>query len=866
MIAAIGFACAIRVTGQMADSIGNASFRAGRTDAMPRIDGILDDECWESAGEWSGTFTQQQPDEGKPETEETHVKILYDAHNIYVGFRAYDARPEKINRWTTPRDQMKGDWVGVVFDSYADRRTGFCFVLTAGGTRCDLLVFNSDDDDETWDAVWDGKTSVDDKGWYAEIRIPLSQLRYSSDEVQEWGFHAIRSIDRKQEQSHLNLVPRSNKGYVYSFARLTGISGLPKSRHIELMPYTSFKYIRSPAEEGNPYATGSRWEYGAGLDGKIGLSSDFMLDFTINPDFGQVEADPSTINLTAYETYYDEKRPFFLEGKNIFTNIPVADGAIFYSRRIGSPPSWRPEGEDGQYSYVPQQTHIMSAMKLSGKTKNGLSAGLLNSLTAKESARIADADGREYKMTAQPFASYSAARLQQDFNKGNTVIGGLATAVNRSIKDGHLSALVRNAYTGTFDFEQYFFKRNYFVRGSVSYSHVEGEKEALVAVQRSAVHNFQREGAAHVAVDSSRTHLSGTSGTIRIGKGGESKWQSGHVFSWHSPGFEPNDAGFLQNADEKRINGWAAYVENAPSGIFRRYTIDPFYNFKWDYSGATTYGVFGLEANMSFVNKWFLYAEGFYESCNVDNGMLRGGPPVKLNPRWGTDLNVETDNSKKVWAQAYHGTMFGEKRYAHYLSFQTSYRPASNLGLSAVWDYTYRNLGLEYVGKSALASGGTAYVMGALRQQVAGITLRMDYSITPDLSIRFYGNPFISTGKYSEFKRATNTVDRKYSNRFDLLDDDVLVYHADDKKYSATDAAGGKYSFSNPDFSFREFRFNLVMRWEYRPNSVVYLVWAQNRSGRANDYLASFGRNTQALFDYVPDNTLMLKLNYWFSL
>jgi hypothetical protein len=863
---AIGLVCMMHLKGQTTDSIGNGSYRAARTDASPHIDGVLDDACWEDAGEWSGTFTQQQPDEGKPETEETHVKILYDDHNIYVAFRAYDAEPEKINRWTTPRDQIKGDWVGIMFDSYADRRTGFCFVLTAGGTRCDLLVVNNDNDDETWNVVWDGKTSIDGRGWYAEICIPLSQLRYSAEETQEWGFHAIRSLDRKQEQSHLHLIPRSNKGYVYSFARLTGISGLPRSRHIELMPYTSLKYSRSPAEAGNPYATGSRLEYGAGLDGKIGLSSDFMLDFTLNPDFGQVEADPSTINLTAYETYYDEKRPFFLEGKNIFTNMLVADGAMFYSRRIGSPPSWHPEEKDGQYSFVPQQTHIISAMKVSGKTKKGLSAGLLNSLTAKESARITDPDGREYKMTAQPFASYSAVRLQQDINDGNTVIGGLVTSVNRLIRDDHLSSLVRNAYLGAFDFEQYFFKRNYFIRGSLAYSRVEGERDALVALQRSAVHNFQREGAAHVAVDSSRTHLSGTSGTVRVGKGGESKWQTGHTFSWRSPGFESNDAGYLQNADEKRINGWIAYVENTPKGIFRRYTVDPFYNIKWDCGNTNTFGLFGLEADMNFINKWYMYVEGFYESRHVDNSMLRGGPPVKLNPRWGTDLNIETDNSRKVWAQAYHGTMFGEKRYAQYLTLRTSYRPISNLGLSAIWNYTYRNLGLEYVGKSAPASGGTAYVMGALRQRTTGVTLRMDYSITPDLSIQFYGNPFISTGKYSEFKRATNTIDRTYARRFDLLDDDMLTYSADDKKYSVTDGDGRKYSFDNPDFSFREFRFNLVMRWEYRPNSVVYLVWAQNRSGRTGDYVASFSRNTQALFECIPDNTFMLKLNYWFSL
>ncbi|GHU57290.1 hypothetical protein FACS189411_10470 [Bacteroidia bacterium] len=838
------------------------------------IDGRVDDDCWENVGTWSGTFVQQQPDEGKPETEETHIKILYDDHNMYVAFRAYDSEPEKINRWLAPRDQLKGDAVAIIFDSYDDKRTGFCFALTAGGTRADFLVSNTSSDDYTWNAVWDGKVSFDDKGWYAEFRIPLSQLRYSNKEVeQEWGMGALRSIDRKLETDHLHLIPRQNDGFVHSLGRLTGISNLPKSRRIELSPYTSLKYQLTQKEEGNPYATGSEWGYGAGLDGKIGLSSDFTLDFTINPDFGQVEADPSTINLTAFETYYEEKRPFFLEGKNIFSMLGEK---MFYSRRIGSRPQWSPDEEDGRYSKVPEQTHILSAVKVSGKSKKGLSLGIVNSLTSKESARITE-NGREYRMTAQPFTSYSVARVQQDIKGGNTVVGGMISSVNRSLEEEHLSGLTRNAYVGAVDFEQYILDRRYYTMGSVKYSYVEGSKDAITKLQRSPVHYFQREGATHVKVDESRTSLQGTSGSIMIGRGGKNnKWIAEQYFNWASPGFELNDMGYLESADYKLFRGYIAYVENTPTGIFRNYNLVAFHRTLWDYSGVITYNNEGFETNISFMNKWYLYFCAFYEGYNVSNGLLRGGMPVRSNPRWGTDMSFGTDQAKKVWFKGYHGTCFGSvQRYAQYAWAEVNYRPIPNLGLTARLEYDYMNMGLDYVASPDLLSSPKAdlpqtdrkaYILAARKQNIVGLTLRMDYSITPDLSVQFYGNPFMSSGKYTAFKRATNTMDKKFSNRFRPLDDKVLAYHSADNNYSVTEANGDTYTFDNPDFSFREFRFNLVARWEYRPNSILYLVWGQERSGSDSEYISSFSQNTSALFKYHPNNVLMLKLNYWFSL
>ncbi len=854
-----------QTAGETTAPSGERTFRAYRVETPPSIDGVINDDCWDSIGEWSGTFTQQQPDEGKPSRQETHVKILYDNHNIYVAFRNYDNEPDKINRWLAPRDQLRGDGVCICFDSYFDHRTAFTFGLTAGGTRLDFLIQNTSRDDYTWNAVWEGRTSADDKGWYAEFSIPLSQLRYSNQNVEQlWGVHALRWIDRYQENSHLHMIPRQNKGYVYEFATLTGISDLPRSRRIELTPYTSLKYMTSEKEAGNPYKSGHEWGYGAGLDGKIGLSSDFTLDFTINPDFGQVEADPSTINLTSFETYFEEKRPFFLEGKNIYGMIGED---MFYSRRIGSRPQWHPDDEDADYSKIPNETNIISAIKVSGKSRKGLSLSVLNSITAKETAQITKED-REYEMTAQPLTSYSVARVQQDLFSGNTILGGFVTSVNRSLKEEHLKFMTRNAYTGALDFSQYFLNREYYAMGSFQYSYVEGTTEAMTRLQRSPVHYFQREGAPHLSVDSSRTSLTGNAGTFLIGRGGDNKLVSEQIFMWRTPGFELNDAGYLSNADFKMFRGYVAWVENKPSGnIFRNYNYDVFYRFLWDYSGMNTFSRAGMEANLSFTNKLYLYLCGFYDFKTVETGMLRGGPPLLLNPRWGTDLNFETDQSKKVSGQLYHGTVLGDQRYAQFFNTTVNFRPLPNVGLSARFNYTYWNKGMEYAASPDIESTDSkAYVMSNINHTIMGLTFRMDYSITPDLSIQFYGNPFISYGKYTDFKRATNTLDASYNNRFRPLGDDVLTYNEADNNYSVVEKNGDRYSFDNPDFSFREFRFNLVARWEYRPNSTIYLVWGQDRSGSDSFYTSKFGQNTEQLFSYTPNNVFMVKLNYWFSL
>ena len=291
-----------------------------------------------------------------------------------------------------------------------------------------------------------------------------------------------------------------------------------------------------------------------------------------------------------------------------------------------------------------------------------------------------------------------------------------------------------------------------------------------------------------------------------------------------------------------------------------------FYRFNWDYNNSYNFGRIGGEANLNFKNKWYSYFCLFYDPRTIETGMLRGGPPLNVDPRWGTDFVIGTDDSKRLSFELYHGTVLGSSRYAQFAFAQATYRPMRNFNLSARLTYGHWEKKLEYVSAPTTDDDGKAYVMGALRNEELILTLRMNYSITPDLSIQFYGNPFFSSGKYTDFKRATNTSDKKYENRFRPLSSDVISYDAEENSYSVSEANGDKYSFDNPDFSFREFRFNLVTRWEYRPNSILYLVWGQERSGSAGQFISSFPQNTKALFSYYPGNVFMIKLNYWFAI
>ncbi len=447
-------------------------YYAARTEIKPRIDGKLDDECWQKTGSWDGNFVQQQPHQAAQPSQQTEIKILYDDKYLYFAIICHDNEPEKMSPILGRRDENNGDMAGIALDSYNDKQTAFEFNLTAAGQKVDLMHMGEYGWDFEWNAVWDGKTTIGDSAWYAEMRVPFTQIRFSKEDEHIWGMHIWRWIHRFQEESQWKLIPVDAPAMVYIFGELRGIKDIPYKRNFEVMPYIKGKYITDSESNEN---------FGGGIDGKIGITSDFTLDYTVNPDFGQVEADPSILNLTSYEVFYDEKRPFFLEGKSILEYNADQD-MLYYSRRIGHAPSYYPDLEENENISIPDNTSIINALKLTGKNKKGLSLGVVNSMTSKEQATISSDIGKT-KVAVEPFTNYFIGRLKQDWNKGNTTLGGIATSTVRKIKDEQLQFLADKSLVGGVDFEHNWLNRKYFINTKSFYSKIHGSETAISRLQ-----------------------------------------------------------------------------------------------------------------------------------------------------------------------------------------------------------------------------------------------------------------------------------------------------------------------------------------------------------------------------------------------
>jgi hypothetical protein len=824
----------------------------------PSIDGRLDDEAWKE-GEWSGGYRQQIPTEGASPTQPTELKILYDDRHVYMAIRAYDD-PEKVHKYPGRRDSLTGDVVGVCFDSYNDKRTGFEFDLTAGGSKIDLLLFGETEWDTTWDAVWDGKVAHDEKGWTAEFRVPLSQLRYGPQDEQVWGLHAWRWIDRNQEEDQWQLIPRQNTGRMYQLGELHGIRGLAPSRHVELLPHALGKASSGPSVS----ADGTEGSGSAGLDAKVGLSSNFTLDATVNPDFGQVEADPSVVNLTAYETFYEEKRPFFLEGRKILTFGIEDQDQLFYSRRIGAPPSGLPFLAPEETVSLPENTTILGAFKLTGKTNGGLSVAALQAFTQKETAAVRSA-GAGRDVVVEPFGSYTAARVHKDWDKGNTSLGGMLTSTHRWVSDSGLAFLPSQATTAGVDFARYFAHRSWVLEGSGILSHVTGDPSAILALQTNAVHYYQRPGADHLGVDPGRTSLTGHGGMLRFGRSENSRLTLLDHFHWYSPGLDLNDVGYLRQADLVANQVFLGWSETKPKGVFRSWSTQLVREDQWDFGGLATRSNTQVEASGAFQNKWQAEAQLSYQDL-VDTRMLRGGPALRWHDYFEGSLTGQTDPSRRVSAKlsGSHARARDDDSVHSMLGGSLNLRLSNRLSLSGSASHEWLLDDLQYVA-TADAEGDPRWVLGRIDQDTWSFTVRIDLSITPDLTVQYYGSPFIGTGRYTDFKKATDTLARPNADRFHLYGPDEIEYRPETSSYRVTEANGPSYSFANPDFSFRQFRSNLVARWEWRPGSSLYVVWSQGRTASAPYWEDSFGDNWSELWGTRPDNVFLVKLSYWFS-
>lgn len=849
----------------------NKVYETSRIHEAPVIDGVMDESVWDEVG-WADNFVQSQPYDGKEPSQPTFFKILYDDNNLYIGVLAYDSIPEEIDRRMTRRDGFEGDRITVCIDSYYDKRTGFAFTVTAAGVKGDEYVTEDGDNwDENWDPIWYTKTSVHASGWTAEIQIPYSQIRFGKQSEYVWGLQVSRYIFRNQERSQWKHIPQDASGWIHHFGELHGIRGIKPKRQIDLFPYVVTKLETFEKEEGNPYADkGHNESISGGLDGKIGITNDLTLDFTINPDFGQVEADPSEVNLTAFETYFPEKRPFFIEGNNIMSlqltggGNSFAQDNLFYSRRIGRQPHHYPDLDDDEYLDAPENTTILGAFKITGKTRHGWSVGFMESLTQQEKARISNGSETR-KEEIEPLTNYLLGRIQKDISKGNTIIGGMMTATHRDITNPSIDYLPDAAYTGGLDFTQYFKNRVYMLRVKGAFSYLKGDTTAMTNIQQCPVHYFQRPDADYVTFDPSRTSLGGHGGTVEFAKFGQGHFNFWTWVTWRSPGLDLNDMGYLRYGDVVFQVFWAGYRLWEPFAIFRNLNINFNQWTGWDFGGRRSFWGSNINVNMQFKNYWS-FGGGFNrDGDGLDNSELRGGPGLAYPGYYNYFLSIESDDRKKLVFEFGHSRAWSAVNgdVMQEFGFDAVYRPLNALRISISPFYSTRKNAIQYVATEEY-SGQDRYIAASIDQKVFGIVARLDYSITPDLTIQYYGQPFLASGGYTEFKNVNDSKAKAFNDRFEVYFPGQISYDENEEVYYIDEDLNGEvdYDFGNPNFNFMQFRSNLVFRWEYIPGSTLYFVWSQDRTDATSLGEFNFRNDFSQLFTTQPHNVFLIKVSY----
>lgn len=818
--------------------------KAIRGDSILIIDGLLTDKAWDNVP-WESDFTQREPEEAKPPTEQTKFKITYDDKNLYIAIRCMDSEPDKIVKRLSRRDGFRGDWVEVNIDSYHDLRTAFSFTITAAGVKGDEAVSNNGNNwDSSWNPIWFVKTNIDNEGWTAEMKIPFSQLRFGKSEEQTWGLQFNRRFFRNEERSTWQVIPRDAPGWVSEFGELKGLLNLEPQKQLEIQPYTVAQLETYEEEPGNPFRDGNDAKLDFGIDGKIGVTNDLTLDFTINPDFGQVQADPAAIALDGFQIFFREQRPFFIENKSIFdyrfstSNAGNTFGQdnLFYSRRIGRNPQGSVSTNTDEYANIAVNTTILGAAKFSGKTKNGWSVGILESVTGEEKAQIRGQHS-EREEIIEPLTNYFVGRLQKDFNYRNTFVGGIFTATNRDALSPSLQFLHRAAYSGGIDFKHQWAKRAWYVGGNIVLSHIKGSKEAIKNTQESIVHLFQRTDASHVEVDANRTSLTGTGGNIQLGKAGSGRFNFEGGLTWRSPELELNDVGFQRQADDIRHYYWMGCRFFKPFSIFRSLRFNYNHWVTWDFEGNQNRWQWNLNTHAQFKNNWNAGMALIIKPKIFSNAALRGGPRFRYSDEIGFWNYLNTDNRKKLGFEFNSFVSRGNQDAFSFFDVGGGlfYQPLDAMRLSISPSFSKNNDKMQYVTEKAFGIS-PRYITAEIDQQTLSMSVRLNYTINPNLTIQYYAQPFISRGRYSNFNYVTNATASNFNDRFFLFASDQIILSDETSRYEIDENSNGvvDYDFENPDFAFVQFRSNLVVRWEYIPGSELFLVWSQSVNGSGN--------------------------------
>ncbi len=819
--------------------IGRRVARAVRVAQPPKMNGRGDDPAWKSAPIFD-EFREFQPKEDGPPRFRTTFQVVYDNRYIYVLARAYDPHPDSIMHALSRRDvRGSADQLKVVIDPYHDRRSGFEFAVNADGVKRDFAVSADYNEDASWDGVWDIATTVDSLGWTAEWRIPFAQLRFPGGPGEHvFGFAVWRDIERFKERTGWPVFFNSRNGFMSQLGDLTGIEGIPTPHELEVTPYALAKNSTRQTSNWNQFSAGT-----VGTDVKYGVTSNVTLDATINPDFGQVQSDPSVLNLSDFESYFQEQRPFFIEGAGLYqfgincNVVNCSNEGLFYSRRIGRSPQLAGLYGDGS---SPSITSITGAAKLTGRTAGGLAIGVLEALTDRMTGPL--------HQTLEPRTSYTMLRALQDFDNGNASLGVVATGVNRSLDSWSDSLLRREAYVGGVDFRRLFHNRDYELKGSLTGSHLAGSRQSMLSTQLNSVHEYQRPDGA-LRVDSALTSLNGDAEELLFGKmgGGITRFQTS--YQRQSAGYDPNDLGYLRRADEQSWSTWTSLEWQKPSSWYRTLNVNLSEWTSWTNAGLKIQQGVNANAHVGLLNNWFLFAGGTIANFGETecDRCSRGGPSMRQSRAFYPWAGIMGDDRMTIVPSVFVNYGSWNEGTSHSLNMNPSaqIKISSALVGSLGVGYTDNADDSQWYGNFT-AGGATHYTFAHLKQRVVSLTARLSYAMTPNLTLEFYGAPFVTNGTYSNVRELSATPRAAlYADRFQTY----------------TPAAG-----TTTGFDYRQLRANTVLRWEYRPGSTLFVVWTHGRDGSdPADLNQSVSTEYRDLFALHPENTFIVKLAYWLS-
>jgi len=851
MLCALPLLAAVTLAAQSTDgshaadppSAAPRSVTATRAAQPPTIDGRDDDAVWRLAKPIT-EFHEWRPSEGLAPKLPTEAKVAYDAGNLYVFVRCFDPHPDSIITVLARRDYFTpSDMVWLFLDSYHDRRTGFEFGVNPSGVKLDAQIYNDGNEDFAWDAVWDVATRIDSLGWTAEFRIPLSQLPYGRQRIQTFGFTVDRDIYRYSQRVSWPLFRQSQAGFVSQFGEIDGLEGLEAPRRLEAAPYLVTKNVSQISAN----TLGRTQDMTVGGDLKYLVASNLKLDATINPDFGQVEADPGVLNLSAFETFFQEKRPFFVQGAGTFqvnvnctavNDCSTGEGLV-YSRRIGRAPELAGTYSD---STSPAFTTILGAAKLTGRLPGGLAIGALDAVTQ----HVTGAGGA----TIEPTTNYGVFRLRQDLRKGESTVGAIITSVDRNNDSWSAPYLHSSAYVGAMDFRHRFPGGRYELSGSIDFSRVAGSAQAIAATQRDATHYYQRPDA--LRFDSTRTSLTGDAEMLQFGKVGGAHLLFQSNLEHRSPGFEINDLGYLQRADQIAWSTWAGYFDRHTRKLYQRFQ----WNFNW-WQYWTTAGLpeeraFNTNTHTTFRNTWSLHVGGTVGQLGTTYcySCARGGPAVRQDSYLAPWLGINGDDRKAIVPYLWFNWFRADGGRSRNFSFspELDFKIAARVTAALSPSYSRRTNDIQSLGSATDTSNVRHYLFGHLEQKQLALTMRVTYPFTASMSLQVYAQPFISKGTFSNVRElSANPRAADYASRYQAYGDT-----------SFTNNIGG--------FNFKQFRSNVVFRWEYRPGSTLFVVWSQGRQGSTgSEGVRSFNGDVNDLFNLTPNNSFLVKLSYWIN-